>query len=137
MDTRLELLYEWRYNSQMSILIPSERRYHNCMMALDLFDGGVHISSLRALYPRSGDGTKAMKALCILADKYQVNLNLEADPFKGVDGRFIPKRKLLEWYAGFGFERRNPHTHSMYRVMYTNEYVPMVRRVTAPQARIE
>lgn len=64
------------------------------------FGGVIHLGDIRALNPRNGAGTRALKFLCDLADKHGVTLQGTA---KAYDKDRMSTRQLLDWYRKFGF----------------------------------
>lgn len=76
----------------------------DCTVQFSPLAGDVWVSELRALTTGEGAGTRALRAICQLADKHQVTLRLIPLPI----GPVGPKaRQLRNWYARFGFHRRS------------------------------
>lgn len=57
---------------------------------------------LHTVWTFKGGGSKAVQALCNLADKHGVALWGHVEPF---DHRRLDEAKLLRWYALYGFRR--------------------------------
>lgn len=72
----------------------------NASIEVSSFDGSIHISDVRAIEPRQGGGTAAMKFLCGLADKHDVKMTLTAKSYS--EGR-MSTQQLKDWYETFGF----------------------------------
>jgi hypothetical protein len=64
----------------------------------------VHIHDVQSLNPKSGAGTKAMKALLKLADKHHVNLNAVAKAYAKHGDYIKDTEKLVSWYRKLGFD---------------------------------
>jgi GNAT superfamily N-acetyltransferase len=64
------------------------------------FDGRIHLSFIRSLEKNTGGGRDALKWFCGLADKYGVEIDLNAKPV-GDDG--LSLNKLRAWYMRNGF----------------------------------
>jgi hypothetical protein len=67
---------------------------------------GTHVilQTLVAVDKKRGAGTAAMKIICAAADRQHVTLSVIPEPLKAWGQREIPKRKLVAFYAAFGFE---------------------------------
>lgn len=72
-----------------------------------LKDNSVLLKDLVADPPKEGLGSKFLKKLTELADKYQVNLDLTPHPL-GTRNK-IPKQKLVSLYEKFGFKKNGTY----------------------------
>mgnify|MGYP001578005246 CR=1 FL=1 len=64
----------------------------------------VHINSVQAVV--KGGGAAGMELICKNADDLQVILSLNASSFRTpMYAEMLPRKKLIEWYARFGFKR--------------------------------
>jgi|SRR5208337_181540 len=61
----------------------------------------ITLCRIEALDAGNGDGGRALKWFCSLADKHGVKISGIADPFNSC---FLSIEKLLDWYARHGFE---------------------------------
>ena len=52
---------------------------------------------------RSGDGSRALRTLCGLADRHGVRISLQVRPF-GAKPYPMTRQQLLQWYLRHGFE---------------------------------
>lgn len=79
---------------------------------LSVFNGVVHLSTVRALTKGKGDGTRVMKRLMDLADEMGVTLEGIVEPF-GQGG--MSKTALMRWYKSFGFVKKYRHGDEIVR----------------------
>lgn len=59
---------------------------------------------------RQGEGSKALKWLCGLADKHGITLRLDIQPIKNAgtrEGKSLTKAELRTWYESNGFKRES------------------------------
>jgi len=61
----------------------------------------ITLCRIEAINAGNGDGGRALKWLCWLADKHGVRISGMADPF---GSRFLELEKLLDWYVRHGFD---------------------------------
>lgn len=78
--------------------------------------GGLSLAYIEALTRGRGDGQRALKLLCDLADKHSVTMWLQIKAMKDKSRR-TPKKVLSEIYARFGFVKSTKHwTGADYRM---------------------
>lgn len=79
------------------------RIFNDTMIELSVDGAEVHLSDIQTMKPRSGAGTKAMKALVQLADKHGVRINAFAKAYAN-DEKFVSDTvELVKWYERLGF----------------------------------
>jgi hypothetical protein len=67
------------------------------------WDGRLWFSSLYSMDRGKGNANRVMKKITDIADKYNVTVALDAEPFgKGSD--MLTKRRLIAFYKKFGFK---------------------------------
>lgn len=64
----------------------------------------IRISDIRSLNPKTGAGTKTLKFLKSLADKYNTKLTLTAKPYHNNNEYITDLETLAKWYYKNGFE---------------------------------
>jgi hypothetical protein len=72
----------------------------------------VVLQSLVAANPHTGEGSKAMRTICLFADRCGVVLLLDASPFstkykEQPNDREAARKRLMTWYEKFGFRITN------------------------------
>lgn len=81
----------------------------------DMINNWVHVAYIYIYTPKIGTGSIVMSRLCKLADKYRVNLFLDAVPQE--KGNYsISKSKLICWYSSFNFKLASENSNLMERV---------------------
>jgi hypothetical protein len=83
------------------VIVTSKGRAH---LVLELFDGYAIVKRVMAM--DRGASHAAMKLICAAADRHNVTLRLCAEPLM-VSPYNLTRKRLEQWYAGFGFEQRN------------------------------
>ena len=111
-----DFLTEWRDDYTCETPFGSERTFGLCLLEVEDFAGAVWLKSIRTMDPGKGHATRAVEALCFLADRHNVAIILYPKPFGA--GPTMSTRNLKLWYARFGFKlmrngsmRRTPTTH--------------------------
>jgi hypothetical protein len=74
---------------------------------LKFFKDHLRLSAIRTFERGKGDGSRALKWLCDLADKYHVTIVLHVQPFglkaKKGEPKKLTVKELGAWYIRFGF----------------------------------
>jgi hypothetical protein len=96
---------------------PLSRTFNSCVLfnvnlngplGLRLRDCEVHLDLVRATPMGNGHGTKAMTFLTQLADRYEIDIILQAAPPDAQDDDAPTVSKLISFYNGFGFKICGP-----------------------------
>jgi hypothetical protein len=101
-DNLQAFMKEYTSKTQQHPLMHTDRIYKG-VMSIELlpFDGRIHISSILVIGEKeAGSATMTMKWLASLADKHDVDMDLEPEPFGPTT---ITKSKLASFYKRFGF----------------------------------
>jgi hypothetical protein len=91
-------LDDWQNMTDPNPLDDRQRVFGNAVVTLTTWSGNITIKDIRSF--AKGGGTEAMTALCQLADKYGVTLDLYAKGYAHVS-----TENLVPFYARFGFVR--------------------------------
>lgn len=78
------------------------RSFGLCIVEVEDFAGAVWLKSIYSIERGRGHATRAVNALCHLADRHQVAIILYPKPFGNAGG--MSARQLNLWYARFGFK---------------------------------
>lgn len=92
---------------------PFDRRLRiwNDSVGLTLRGDGKEVSLMTIMTftdKNQGDGSKALKWVCDLADKHGVDMNLDVSPIKNAGsrtGKNLNKKDLTAWYARNNFKK--------------------------------
>lgn len=77
--------------------------FHDTMIELSVDGAEIHLSDIQTMKPKSGAGTKAMKALLELADTHGVKINAFAKAYARDDKFVTDTDDLVKWYERLGF----------------------------------
>jgi hypothetical protein len=92
-----QFLDEWEGMTSPNPMVRGQRIYGDAVISLDNWGGAIKITDIRSL--KKGAGSIAMTAVCQLADRHGVPLELYAKGYADV-----PTEKLVPFYRRFGFE---------------------------------
>lgn len=79
------------------------RIFHGTMIELSVDGAEIHLSDIQSMKPKSGAGTKAMKALLELADNHGVRINAFAKAYANDEQFVTDTDELVKWYERLGF----------------------------------
>lgn len=76
---------------------------NNVMIEVANWDKRLWISGLHSLEKGLGNATRVMNMVCKIADKYNVTLALDPNPY-GKDPNKLNYNQLVQFYKKFGFQ---------------------------------
>lgn len=95
-----EFMEDWENITEEHPWTPNMRVFNDAVMVkLVKWGGAIHIEDIQSHEGNpKGEGSKALQAICDLADKHHVTLDLTAQGDRGT-----PTEALVKWYTRFGF----------------------------------
>lgn len=91
------------FNNRERIWAASGPDADKVAISANVFNNRIHLSLIRSLEPgeRMGYGSAGLKFFCTLADKHNVEIELDADP--PVGNKVLSRSQLISWYKRHGF----------------------------------
>ena len=104
------------FNHRQIFICDGDHNFLALVLATHNVDGGVYLSEISTIDGGKGNASRALKAICLLADKYRETIMVVAKRI-GESQQALTSQQLRAWYARHGFVCHGGNEYAGYEMV--------------------